>query len=232
MPASGVARAAALEPGLRVGRTGERSASHPSAIGPSEHAVNSPDDPNYSLTEAAAACGVGRSTIRRRLDASVFPTAFRLDGPDGPGSGEWRIPLSDLRAAGLIGEQSEPVREQAHDISADEVEHLRCELAIEVERREGLEALLAERERVVETQALALRAFGVGDRGEAAATTVEQPAAGDPPAVSAGGEAAAPPPAVEVTDVDVPADTGEQPRRGRWRRLRDAFTERPPRPGM
>ncbi len=48
-----------------------------------------------SQRDAAAVCGVSRSTIRRRRDAGRFPNAVR-DGVLG-----WLIPEDDLRAAGL-----------------------------------------------------------------------------------------------------------------------------------
>jgi hypothetical protein len=46
-----------------------------------------------TLTEAAEACGVSRSTIKRRL--SDFEHAHQ------DGSGSWRVPVSDLLGAGL-----------------------------------------------------------------------------------------------------------------------------------
>ncbi|MEU9489411.1 helix-turn-helix domain-containing protein, partial [Streptomyces decoyicus] len=48
-----------------------------------------------SQRDAAAVCGVSRSTIRRRRDAGRFPNAVQ-DGVLG-----WLIPEDDLRAAGL-----------------------------------------------------------------------------------------------------------------------------------
>lgn len=53
-----------------------------------------------TLTEAARACSVHRSTLRRALDAGRLPGAFRDAGPDGTGVGPWRVPLSALQAAG------------------------------------------------------------------------------------------------------------------------------------
>jgi hypothetical protein len=58
------------------------------------------DRRELSLTEAAAATGVSRLTIRRRLDAGRFPSARQID-PGHSGPRPWRIPVDDLRAAGL-----------------------------------------------------------------------------------------------------------------------------------
>lgn len=47
-------------------------------------------------------------TLRRRLDAHAFPHAFRSDA-DGKGRKDtWRIPASDLRAAGFVLPGNEP----------------------------------------------------------------------------------------------------------------------------
>lgn len=47
-----------------------------------------------TLTQAADACGVSRSTIKRRREAGTFPGAMQRDG-------SWVIPIPDLLAAGL-----------------------------------------------------------------------------------------------------------------------------------
>jgi hypothetical protein len=65
-----------------------------------------------TLSEAAEACGVSRSTIKRRL--SEFANAHQ------DGSGSWRVPVSDLLGAGLklrprpVTQSSESVT-QGHD---------------------------------------------------------------------------------------------------------------------
>lgn len=51
--------------------------------------------PAWTLTEAAQRCSVSRSTLRRRLAEDSFPSAWK------DGTGQWRIPLGDLLAAGL-----------------------------------------------------------------------------------------------------------------------------------
>lgn len=49
---------------------------------------------HLTLTQAADACGVSRSTIKRRREAGSFPGATQRDG-------SWVIPIPDLLAAGL-----------------------------------------------------------------------------------------------------------------------------------
>jgi hypothetical protein len=56
--------------------------------------------PSFTLTEAARATGKSRVTLRRRLDAGRFPTAFR-DEESGAIPAPWRIPREDLIRAGL-----------------------------------------------------------------------------------------------------------------------------------
>lgn len=55
---------------------------------------------HYTINEAAAACGVSRDTIKRRLARGGLPGARRVSGP-GP-RGPWVIPESGLVAAGLL----------------------------------------------------------------------------------------------------------------------------------
>ena len=54
-----------------------------------------------TLTEAAAATGAARRTLRRRLDAGAFPHKRRADGSQGPGTGPVLVPVGDLLAAGF-----------------------------------------------------------------------------------------------------------------------------------
>lgn len=51
----------------------------------------------YTLTEAATACSVSRSTVKRYLWAKRFANAVQDDGDE---LGAWLIPEQDLRAAG------------------------------------------------------------------------------------------------------------------------------------
>ncbi len=66
--------------------------------------------PQFTLTEAAEACGVPRKTLRRRLDADAFPNARRLDGPAGTETGPWVVPTEDLTAAGFELHQARRTR--------------------------------------------------------------------------------------------------------------------------
>jgi hypothetical protein len=60
-------------------------------------------EPALTISEAAAACGVDRTEIERRHRAGEFPNAWRADPEPGRSAFQslWRIPASDLRAAGL-----------------------------------------------------------------------------------------------------------------------------------
>lgn len=55
-----------------------------------------------AITEAAAACGVARSTIVRALDAGRFPNARKVEAAGGQ---RWAIPVEDLTAAGYAVER-------------------------------------------------------------------------------------------------------------------------------
>lgn len=141
--------------------------------------------PSLTLTEAADACDVHRSTIRRALDRDAFPNAYREPGVLGPASGLWRIPVTDLIAAGYSvyapdrgdGEGAPPPVPQtvprAHEL--DELEQLRSEIAAMRARAELAEAIAHERQRSLEDLRVALRALGPGptephsDQGDAPA---------------------------------------------------------------
>lgn len=60
-------------------------------------------DTLLTLSDAAAQCGVARSTIRRALDQDRFPNAVQ----DDDARGTWWVPVSDLVAAGY---QPDPER--------------------------------------------------------------------------------------------------------------------------
>lgn len=76
--------------------------------------------PEWSITEAAERCGVSRSTIRRYLDGERFPNADKS-------SGAWRIPLTDLLAAGLspsgMSEPDYPTEERPPRSEETELRH-------------------------------------------------------------------------------------------------------------
>src|SRR3954471_1137007 len=58
--------------------------------------------PALTLSEAARAAGVSRSTIRRRHEAGAFRGAFQDD------EGAWRVLHDDLLAAGLVTRTTPP----------------------------------------------------------------------------------------------------------------------------
>lgn len=64
--------------------------------------------PAFTLSEAAALVSISRSTLRRRLDNADFPEAYR------DAKGVWKIPLTNLLAAGL-----NPVQGSVQDLSTD-----------------------------------------------------------------------------------------------------------------
>lgn len=70
---------------------------------PADTPGDAPSQYLFSLAGAAVACGVSRTTIRRRLDKGEFPNAKRLVVPGEPEqAAAWRIPAADLVAAGLV----------------------------------------------------------------------------------------------------------------------------------
>lgn len=94
-----------------------------------------------TLTDAARATGVSRVTMRRYLDAGRFPNAFR-DADSGSGAlAPWRIPLDDLRAAGLDVDRPAEV---ASAPTAGEDARLSAAVALAEERERTVEILRAE----------------------------------------------------------------------------------------
>jgi len=157
--------------------------------------------PLLTLSDAAAACSVSRSTIRRRREDGAFPNAVQDE------AGAWRIPVDDLLAAGMhlrrmgapsgsAGQgQSAPAERGAdQDDETDEqggpvgvlharVGALELELAVERERRLAAERLAAERSARVEDLRTSLRMLDVGwtppqPAPAAAPTPAEQPREG------------------------------------------------------
>ena len=103
------------------------------------------NEQSYNLSEAAAVTGASRITMRRRLDAGRFPSAFRdtstLRRPP-----PWRIPALDLIAAGFT------IRDPASDTELETaasglVEKSALEPA---ERVAVAEAVAAERAHTIE----------------------------------------------------------------------------------
>lgn len=144
----------------------------------------------FSAAEAARETGVSRTTIMRKLGLGEFPQATKDD--DG-----WHIPLADLLAVGLTpGRPSPPVRRQDHSEVqtvaelSHQVELLRVQLAAAQQLAVEKDRLAAEKDRVIETQAQALRALEVAPSPPAQPTTA--PPVEPEPQVSAPAPAAPP----------------------------------------
>lgn len=110
-----------------------------------------PGVPWMGLAEAASACGVSVSTLRRkRIQLRELGAAETARG--------WQIPVTALITLGLMDRVTEP---PSHDTPPDaltgELDALRSQLAAAERRAAVAEAIAAERERVIQTQAMALR---------------------------------------------------------------------------
>jgi hypothetical protein len=120
------------------------------------------------LAEAAEVCGVAKITMRRALDAQRFPSARRADGAKGAGTGEWRIPIEDLLAAGYTPHAANRPPQPPREATSDEpdsrltttppsnteaysgrIAALERELVEERHRRELAELAAAERARAL-----------------------------------------------------------------------------------
>ena len=132
----------------------------------------------FTLSEAAAACGVSRSRIRRLLDADAFPNAVQEEQPGkGTSARVWRIPAPDLLAVGLVPNRSadSPAdrpeaagnlsEAQGGQVPGQELEQLRGDLDRERERRQAAEALAAERGQALDDLRLALRLLEAANPG-------------------------------------------------------------------
>jgi hypothetical protein len=114
------------------------------------------------LAEAAKACGVSVSTLRRkRPELEAHGAAQTAKG--------WRIPITALIALGLMDRTTGSRHDGQHDTPMTptmappsetltaQLDALRTALA-DAERRAAVaEAIAAERERMIQTQAMALR---------------------------------------------------------------------------
>ena len=101
----------------------------------------------YTLSEAAEVTGKGRATIRRYLDAGRFPNAFQ-EGTADPFPA-WRIPSSDLIAAGLTIDLARPATRpsagrRATSTMMSTSEELAAANAVAEERARTIEALTLE----------------------------------------------------------------------------------------
>lgn len=183
--------------------------------------------PSLGLREASKACAVSFSKIKRMhytTKPSAFPNAWRTDTADGPGTGEWRIPITDLILAGLQPNAPAPGPDQGRERPSDPAPEppaiqssREAELIAERDRwraeAEKWEAVAIERDRwrieAERWQTTTERAFGVWER--------MLPAGPLPTAVVMGqASTTAPAPALPAAD-DHPSDTARIPRR-RWLR--------------
>lgn len=178
-------------------------------------------EPVLSLAEAARACGLSVSTVRRRLPRLTERGATRHDT-------SWRIPISALVAEGLMPRVTPPdipspdtlTRSTAHHagtLSDTSAEDLRAQL-VEAEKRaavaeaelRGARALVDEKQRTIEAQAQALRLL---EPPRPATSTPTPPA--DISVQNQGGSS----PLATAQDASPPA-AFEPPRRTWWERLR------------
>ena len=138
-----------------------------------------PERPSLTLSEAAEACGVSRSTIRRKHEAGEFPNAYKA-GPDNA----WRIPVTDLLGAGLkpgrpsppdaVSEPDERTRAATVTLPKAELDALREQLHNERTRALVAEARLSERAETVDALKEALSE--ARQRAIEAAPAAHQPA--------------------------------------------------------
>lgn len=120
--------------------------------------------PVLNLADAARACGLSVSTLRRHRDVLIAHGATRHDA-------SWAIPISALIAAGLMPSVTPPDAPPPDGVTPVMTPHddapmtaLRDALAeaerraVDAERRAAIaEAVATERERIIDAQALALR---------------------------------------------------------------------------
>jgi hypothetical protein len=122
--------------------------------------------PTLGLAEAAKACGVSVSTLRRKRPELEAHGAAQTDKG-------WRIPVTALIALGLMSRTTDARQESRHDAPTEpgltpimtppddalmgELEALRAKLADAEKRAAVAEAIATERERVIQAQAMTLR---------------------------------------------------------------------------
>lgn len=143
---------------------GDASASPSDTVGTMSETPNS-RAPTMGLAEAAKACQVSVSTLRRRKNTLLAEGATITDKG-------WRIPIPALVSLGFMSgttapteapseAQVEPIGlppvETPGSQTLAELEKLRQQLAMAETRAQVAEAIAAERERIIEIQAQALR---------------------------------------------------------------------------
>lgn len=113
--------------------------------------------PSFSVSQAADLCQVSRKTITRRLSALQDHGAIK------DALGQWSIPVVALQAVGLRPGRPTDVGQQDSDLGTADLSptvvpaEVLAELADYRRRAEVAEAVLIERERLVEALQLALR---------------------------------------------------------------------------
>jgi transcriptional regulator with XRE-family HTH domain len=160
--------------------------------------------PTLTVAEAAQACGVSTSTIRRYLRGGRFPGARQEPSPVPGQPGSWRIPTQDLLEAGLDRQRLTPSGQaEQHQSPADpaggwadsdRVQALEHALELERTRRQAAEVVAAERARTIVTLEIALRALEHRRPESAADQTGMTPAASSPSGASTGQEPKPAPP--------------------------------------
>ena len=195
--------------------------------------------PAWTLAEAAQHCSVSRSTLKRRLSGGELPNAYKAS------NGQWRIPITDLIAAGYDpgkpdwGEEPAPASTTpvAPAAPSDErVRELELELAQERLRRANAEQIAEERRARIEDLQVAMRllesprpqggsqagSHGSNtwstDLGHAPAQVDRDPGQNTSPEV----RPSSPEPPQRTTDLGQggpPELPAEPPRRGWWTRL-------------
>lgn len=123
--------------------------------------------PTLGLAEAAKVCGVSVSTLRRKRPDLEANGAVQTDKG-------WRIPVTALIALDLMSRTTDAPHETHHetpvtpamtpplDALSEELDALRSKLAAAEQRAAVAEAVAAERERLIQSQAMALRMLGAG----------------------------------------------------------------------
>jgi hypothetical protein len=98
----------------------------------------------FTVSQAATQCGVSRRTITRKIEQLAELGATK------DSTGQWRIPVPALLAAGLhpgrpTPPDTDPLSQGGDPAPAQELSRLRAELAAERAARTAAEALAAER---------------------------------------------------------------------------------------
>ncbi len=149
--------------------------------------------PVFALNEAAAACAVSRSTMRRYRERGRFPDAYKSGDP-----AIWHIPLDNLLAAGLRLRAPEVSRSEQEQTGALEQQPSMSEQTPEQTVTLPLAEFVRLREAAVRAETLERAMRGL----ETALRAIEAKPAGNNLVVAA-----------DVVDVRTPA-TGE--RKAHW----------------